>query len=63
QPIRARRGTGVHPDQLAAADLADSMARAVGAPVRVAPKGDGYTVTLTVASHDAAVALAQRLGA
>ncbi len=61
QPIRARRGTGVHPDQLAAAaELADALGRSLGAPVRVTPKGDGYAVTLTVASHDAALALARR---
>ncbi len=62
QPIRVRRATGAHPDQLAAAaDLADALGRSLGAPVRVAPKGAGYTVILTVASHDAALALARRL--
>lgn len=63
-PIRVRRGRGAaaHPDQLAAAaDLADALAAALGAPVQVAPKGEGYRVTLTVPSHADAVALAARV--
>jgi ParB family chromosome partitioning protein len=61
QPIRARRGPVVHPDQAAAAaDLADRLGRSLGSAVRVAPKGEGYTVTLTVDSHDAALDLAAR---
>lgn len=61
QPIRVRRGPGVHPDQVAAAaDLADALSRSLGADVRVTPKGEGYTVTLSVESHDAAEALARR---
>jgi ParB family chromosome partitioning protein len=65
-PVKARRGpvSGPHPDQLAAAvELADTLGRALGSPVRVAPRGAGYRVTLTVDSHEAAVALAERLAA
>jgi ParB family chromosome partitioning protein len=54
----------VHPDQQAAADrLQDALSRALGADVRVAPRREGYTVTLAVASLDEAEALAERLGA
>ena len=61
QTIRVRRGSGVHPDQLAAAaDLAESFGRSLGTAVRVAPKGGGFAVTLTVDSHAAALALARR---
>ncbi len=61
-PIRVRRGTGAHPDQAAAAGrLADTLAEALGSPVQVAPKGDGYRVTLTLGSHAAALALAERI--
>jgi ParB family chromosome partitioning protein len=53
-----------HPDQLAAAErLQDALARALGADVRVAPRREGYTVTVAVASLDEAEALAERLGA
>ena len=59
--IRASRGPGVHPDQVAAAaDLADTLGRALGSAVRVTPKGAGYTVTLALDSHAAAEALARR---
>ncbi len=61
QPIHVRRHHGPHPDQLAAAaDLADTLGRALGSAVRVTPKGDGYRVTLTLADHAAAETLAQR---
>ncbi len=64
QPIRASRGTGAHPDHVAAAsDLADTLGRALGSAVRVVPKGDGYTVTLSLDSHEAAEALARRFAA
>jgi ParB family chromosome partitioning protein len=54
----------IHPDQQAAAErLQDALSRALGADVRVAPRRDGYTVTLAVASLDEAEALAERLGA
>jgi ParB family chromosome partitioning protein len=51
-----------HPDQLAAAErLQDAFASALGADVRVAPRKDGYTVTLAVESLQEAEALAERL--
>ena len=53
-----------HPDQLEAAErLQDTFSRALGADVRVAPRREGYTVTLAVASLEEAEALAARLGA
>jgi ParB family chromosome partitioning protein len=52
----------VHPDQLAAAErLQDAFAQALGAEVRVAPRKEGYTVTLAVESLAEAEALAKRL--
>jgi ParB family transcriptional regulator, chromosome partitioning protein len=63
-PSPRRRFEPAHPDQeAAAAELADSLGRAFGAPVQVAPRGTGYRVTLTVDSHEDALALAQRVGA
>src|SRR4051812_37247860 len=57
KPTRA-----VHPDQLAAAErLQDLFASALGADVRVAPRKEGYTVTLAVESLQEAEALAKRL--
>jgi ParB family chromosome partitioning protein len=54
----------VHPDQQAAAErLQDALSRALRADVRVAPRREGYTVTLAVASLQEAEALAERLGA
>ncbi|HEX6021644.1 MAG TPA: ParB/RepB/Spo0J family partition protein [Solirubrobacter sp.] len=51
-----------HPDQLAAAErLQDAFSSALGAEVRVAPRREGYTVTLAVDSLEAAEALAERL--
>jgi ParB family chromosome partitioning protein len=51
-----------HPDQLAAAErLQDAFSHALGADVRVAPRREGYTVTLAVDSLEAAEALAERL--
>jgi ParB family chromosome partitioning protein len=51
-----------HPDQLAFAErLEDTFARALGADVRVTPRRDGYTVTLTLDSIEEAEALAERL--
>jgi ParB family chromosome partitioning protein len=59
KPTRA-----IHPDQQAAAErLQDAFSRALAADVRVAPRRDGYTVTLAVGSLDEAEALAERLGA
>jgi ParB family chromosome partitioning protein len=65
-PVKARRGpvASAGADQLAAAaELADVLGRALGAPVRVAPRGGGYRVTMTVETHEDAVALAARMGA
>jgi ParB family chromosome partitioning protein len=57
KPTRA-----AHPDQLAAAErLQDLFASALGADVRVAPRKEGYTVTLAVESLQEAEALAKRL--
>jgi len=51
-----------HPDQVAAAErLQDAFAAALGADVRVAPRKEGYTVTLAVESLQEAEALAERL--
>ena len=51
-----------HPDQVAAAErLQDAFSSALGADVRVAPRKEGYTVTLAVDSLAEAEALAERL--
>jgi ParB family transcriptional regulator, chromosome partitioning protein len=60
---RARRAQP-HPDQVAAAErLGDALGSALGAEVRVAPRGEGYRVTIGLASLDEAMQLAARLGA
>ncbi len=59
-----RSGSAVHPDQAEAAkQLGDALGRALGADVRVRPKGDGYRVTFAFDSLDEAMAVAERLGA
>jgi ParB family chromosome partitioning protein len=65
EPVaRPARRLAPHPDQVeAAARLGDALARALGADVRVAPRGEGYKLTLDLGSYDDAVALAERLGA
>jgi ParB family transcriptional regulator, chromosome partitioning protein len=64
EPAPRARASAPHPDHAAAAaEIADALTRALGAPVAVAPKGEGYKVTLEVASHEDAVALAERFGA
>ena len=61
---RARGGPELHPDQVEAAGrLGDALGRVLGADVSVAPKGEGYKVTLAFESLDEAMALAERLGA
>jgi ParB family chromosome partitioning protein len=61
---RPSRRAAPHPDQVeAAARLGDALGRALGADVRVAPRGGGYKLTLDLGSYDDAVALAERLGA
>jgi ParB family chromosome partitioning protein len=65
----ARRGgrrarAQAHPDQVAAAErLGDALGAALGAEVRVAPRGEGYKVTIGLNSLDDARALVERLGA
>jgi ParB family chromosome partitioning protein len=62
--VTARRRRNVHPDQeAAAAEIGDVLGRVFGTDVRVAPRGEGYAVTLTVASPEEAAVLADRLGA
>src|SRR4051794_39051010 len=52
----------VHPDQLELVErLQDTFSRALGAEVRVAPRREGYTLTLAVESLQEAEALAERL--
>jgi ParB family chromosome partitioning protein len=52
----------LHPDQLELVErLQDSFSRALGADVRVAPRKEGYTLTLSVESLAEAEALAERL--
>jgi ParB family chromosome partitioning protein len=61
---RGKRRAAPHPDQIEAAErLGDALGRALGADVRVSPRGEGYRVTVAVDSLDEAMALAERLGA
>jgi ParB family chromosome partitioning protein len=61
-PVRAARGA-VHPDQEAAASrLGEAFGRALGADVKVTPRGTGYKVALTFDSLDEALELASRIG-
>src|SRR4051794_11583062 len=58
---RARRGTP-HPDQEAAASrLGEVFGQALGADVKVTPRGTGYKVALTFGSLDEALELASRI--
>jgi ParB family transcriptional regulator, chromosome partitioning protein len=60
-PVRARRA--VHPDQEAAASrLGEAFGRALGADVKVTPRGTGYKVAMTFESLDEALELASRIG-
>jgi ParB family chromosome partitioning protein len=57
-----RRAAESHPDQVAAANrLGDTLGRALGTEVRVAPRGAGYRVVLDFEDAAAAEALAERL--
>ncbi|MTD45549.1 ParB/RepB/Spo0J family partition protein [Conexibacter sp. W3-3-2] len=60
----ATRGrAAIHPDQAAAAeDIAAALGAALGADLKVKPRGTGYRVELTFDSPDEALALAERLG-
>ena len=61
---RPSRSAAPHPDQVEAARrLGDALGRALGADVHVAPRGEGYKVTLEFDSLDEAMALAESLGA
>jgi ParB family chromosome partitioning protein len=61
-PVRVRR-TAPHPDQEAAATrLGEAFGRALGADVKVTPRGTGYKVAMTFESLDEALELAGRLG-
>jgi ParB family chromosome partitioning protein len=62
-PRAATKGrSAVHPDQeAAAAEIADALAAALGAEVRVRPRGTGYKVELAFESVDDALALAGRM--
>ncbi len=61
-PVRVSRHT-VHPDQEAAASrLGEAFGRALGADVKVTPRGTGYKVALTFDSLDEALELASRIG-
>ncbi len=59
---RPRRTPAPHPDQVAAAErLQDVFSRAFAADVAVAPRGDGFAITLTLASQEEADAFAARV--
>lgn len=58
----SRGRAAVHPDQQAAlGEIADALGAALGTEVRVRPRGTGYKVELSVASPEAAFALAGRI--
>jgi ParB family chromosome partitioning protein len=62
-PVRASRAKP-HPDQeAAAARLGEAFGRALGAEVKVAPKGEGYKLSLAFESLDEALEAAARIGA
>jgi ParB family transcriptional regulator, chromosome partitioning protein len=62
--VRDARKPAAHPDQAEAAErLGDALGRALGADVRVTPRGSGYRVVLDLADPGAAELLAERLGA
>jgi ParB family chromosome partitioning protein len=63
-PSRRAAVRELHPDQAAAVErLGDALGHALGADVKVSPRGDGYRVTLAFESLEEAMALAERLGA
>jgi ParB family chromosome partitioning protein len=63
RPARARRRSGLHPDQQAAIEqISDDLAAALGCEVEVsAVAGRGYRATLSFESADEALDLARRL--
>lgn len=59
---RPRRRRGVHPDQEAGAErLGDAFSRVLGDHARVVPDGEGYRVSVPLASVEEGLALAARL--
>jgi ParB family chromosome partitioning protein len=59
---RKAAGKTTHPDQQAAVEqIAEALTAALGAEVRVRPRGTGYRAQLTLSSLDDALALARRL--
>jgi ParB family transcriptional regulator, chromosome partitioning protein len=61
---RRSRAAAPHPDQVEAARrLGDALGRALGTDVKVAPRGDGYRVTVDLEDPAAAELLAERIGA
>ena len=62
-PRPATRGrAAIHPDQeAAAAQIVDALGAALGADVRVRPRGTGFKAEVAFASADEALALARRL--
>jgi len=53
----------MHPDQqAAAAAIADALGAALGADVRVRPRGTGYKLEMAFETADDALALAARIG-
>ena len=59
RPARGR--AALHPDQeAAAAEIAEALGAALGADVRVRPRGTGYKVELAFEDADEALALAPR---
>jgi ParB family transcriptional regulator, chromosome partitioning protein len=61
-PRSRRRSAPAHPDQLeAAAQLETSLARILGTQVDVAPRGEGYRITMTLAGPEDVTAFATRL--
>jgi len=58
----SRRRGGTHPDrQAAAGEIADALAAALGAEVRVTPSRDGYRAELSFRDADEALELARRV--
>jgi ParB family chromosome partitioning protein len=61
-PARASSGRRRHPDaEQAAADIADALGGALGAEVRVTPRGEGYRAELSFATAEEALAFARRI--
>ena len=63
RPRAASRGrAALHPDQeAAAAQIADALGAALGAEVRVRPRGSGFKAEVAFEDLDEALALARRL--